>query len=129
MKISNFNTASACEKGAWVIIKDFDDLDTDMRVKVLGVDSKAYKSQINRLVKMNEQNKNKVDMEKLEASSIRTLVAITIDWENIEDDEENTIPFTKEMAQTIYENSPHISNQIIEFAKERQNFLEKKQVG
>jgi len=124
MKISNFNTASACEKGAWVIIKDFDDLDTDMRVKVLGVDSKAYKSQINRLVKMNEQNKNKVDMEKLEASSIRTLVAITIDWENIEDDEENTIPFTKEMAQTIYENSPHISNQIIEFAKERVNFLD-----
>jgi hypothetical protein len=124
MKISNFNTASACEKGAWVIIKDFDDLDTDMRVKVLGVDSKAYKSQINRLVKMNEQNKNKVDMEKLEASSIRTLVAITIDWENIEDDEENTIPFTKEMAQTIYENSPHISNQIIGFAKERVNFLD-----
>ena len=124
MKISNFNTASACEKGACVIIKDFDNLDTDMRVKVLGVDSKAYKSQINRLVKMNEQNKNKVDMEKLEASSIRTLVAITIDWENIEDDEENTIPFTKEMAQTIYENSPHISNQIIEFAKERVNFLD-----
>ena len=124
MKISNFNTASACEKGAWVIIKDFDNLDTDMRVKVLGVDSKAYKSQINRLVKMNEQNKNKVDMEKLEASSIRTLVAITIDWENIEDDEENTIPFTKEMAQTIYENSPHISNQIIAFAQLRTNFLD-----
>ena len=129
MNISQFNTASACEKGAWILIKDFDDVDTDMGFKVLGVDSKAYKAQINRLVKMNEQNKNKMDMEKLEASSIRTLVAITMDWENVDDDEGNGIPFTKEMAQTIYENSPHISNQIIEFAKERQNFLGKKQEG
>jgi len=129
MKISTFNTAEACEKGAWMTIKDFDGIETDMKIKVLGVDSKAFKSQVNRLAKQNEASKNKMDMEKLEASSIRTLVAITIDWENVDDEKGEPIPFGKEIAQSIYESSPHISNQIIEYANERTNFLEEKHLG
>ena len=134
MNISDFNTVAACEKGAWMTIKDFDGIDTDMEFKVIGIDSKAFKSQVNRLSKQNENKK--MDMDQLEASQIRTLTAITIDWKNIEkgtgefdavgNEIMESIPFTKENAEAIYINSPHISNQIVEFAKERTNFLERK---
>lgn len=122
MDITKFNTVDACEKGAWVTIKDFDGVDTDIRIKVVGIDSKRFKQEMNRLVKQSETDKNK-DMEKLEASSIRTLVAITMDWEGMQMGKED-VAFSKEKADEIYTNSPHISNQVIEFAKDRTNFLD-----
>lgn len=120
MDITKFNTADACEQGAWVTIKDFDDIDTDMQFKVLGIDSKRFKSQVNRFSKQNENKK--MDMEKLEASSIRTLVAITVGWKNVEMDGKE-IPFDDKTAEEIYTTSPHISNQVLSFAQERTNFL------
>lgn len=118
-----FNTVNACEEGAWIDIKDFDGMKTDFSIKVLGIDSKKFKAEINRLTKANENNKVQ-DMDKLELSTIRTLVGITIDWEGAEDEEGNKIPFTKEMADVVYTNSPHVSQQVIEFAKDRTNFLD-----
>lgn len=126
MKISNFNTVDSCERGAWVTIKDFDEMDTDMEFLVVGVDSKVFKAQVNRIAKQNEVRKDKMDMDKLEKSTIRTLVAITKDWKNVEDDEGKEIKFSTETAEIIYTEAPYIAQQIIEFAKERQNFIEKK---
>ena len=125
MKINEFNTVQLCEQGAWLTIKDFDECDTDMEIKVVGVDSKKFKSQVNRISKMSSGSKTP-DMERLEESSIRTLVAITIDWKNVEDEEGNEIPHSDEKALEVYTASPYISAQIIEFAKDRKNFLEKK---
>lgn len=122
MDISKFNTVDKCEKGAWVTIKDFDGINTDIKFKVVGVDSKRFKQEMNRLVKQNENDKTK-DMEKMEMSTIRTLVAITLDWENIEMNDE-LVEFSKEIADEIYTNSPLISEQVINFAKDRTNFLD-----
>lgn len=121
--ISMFNSVEKCEKGAWITIKDWDGIETDIKFKVVGVDSKKFKEQVNRLSKMQDGQKLK-DIEKLEESSIRTLVAITEDWENVEDADGKAIPFSKDAVDEVYRNSPMISEQVIEFAKQRQNFLD-----
>jgi kynurenine formamidase len=123
MKISKFNTVEACEKGAWLTIQDFDEMDTDIEIKVIGVDSKVFKKQVNKLARQNE-GKKVSDADKLEAETIRTLVAITTDWKNVEDDEDKAVPFSKEAVEIVYTESPYICAQIIKFASDRTNFLD-----
>jgi len=123
MDITKLNSVNACEKGAWVSIKDFYGEPTDIKFKVIGIDSKKFKDQINRLSRMNEGSKTKMDGDKQEAETIRMLVSITMDWENAEDSDGNEIPFSKEMVEEVYTNSPIISEQVIKFASDRTNFL------
>lgn len=124
MDITKLNSVEACERGSWIEIKDFYGEPTGIKFKVIGIDSKKFKDQVNRLSRMNENSKVKSDNDKQEAETIRMLVSITMDWENVEDSEGKTIPFTKEAVQEVYENSPIISEQIIKFTSDRTNFLD-----
>lgn len=125
MNIMEFNTVNACEHGAWVTIKDFDEIDTDFRIKVVGIDSKKFKERVNLLTRKNE-GKNKQDMIKLEEDTIRMLASISIAWEGAEDADGKKIEFSSDAVEEVYRNSPWVSEQVIEFAKDRKNFLEKK---
>lgn len=122
MDITKFNTVQACEEGAWVTILDFDEIPTDIEFKVVGIDSKKFKERVNLLTRKNE-GKSKQDMVKLEEDTIRLLASITLDWKGVEDSEGKVIEFTLDAVENVYRNSPWISEQIIEFAKSRRNFL------
>jgi len=128
MDITKFNTVQACEDGAWLTIRDFEDAKTDIALKVIGVDAKRFKTEVLKLAKKAEGTKIQ-DTEELEMSNIRTLVSITVDWKGVDGPDGKAIPFSKEMANEIYTNSPHIAKQVLEFAKERTNFLSEKQKG
>lgn len=125
MNISAFNSVSACEEGSWKTIVDFDGIETDFKIKVIGIDSKKFKEQVNLLSRRAEAKKQQ-DIIQLEESSIRMLVSITRDWSGAEDEDGNEIPFSADAVEALYRNSPFVSEQIIEFAKERRNFIEKK---
>lgn len=44
MKLSNLDTAKACEKSLTIVIRDANDIDTDMKFHVVGVDSNTYRT-------------------------------------------------------------------------------------
>lgn len=128
MDISVFNTVASCESGKWVEIKDLEGNKTDIRIKVVGVDSKRYKMESHKLAKYLEkirEDKNK-DYDEIEAKTLHMAVSITIDWENISEDGKD-LPFSKENAERIYSLAPILPEQIIKVAKDRTNFLSKKQ--
>lgn len=128
MDISTFNTVKACEEGKWVNIVNLDGDKTDIRIKVIGVDSKRFKEESQKLAKYFERTKNdKVrDYDEIEMKTISMAVAITVDWENVEEDGKK-VPFTKENVTRIYSYAPAIIEQITKVAKDRHNFLSTKQ--
>jgi hypothetical protein len=128
MDISKFNTVQACEEGVWVDISDPEGNKTDVRIKVVGVDSKTYKNESHKLAKYLERIKDdkSKDYDEIELKTRAMAVAITMDWENLEE-EGKKLPFNKETADRIYELAPGIPEQIIKVAKDRANFLSKKQ--
>ena len=55
--------------------------------------------------------------------SCDALASITLDWEGIEDEEGNSIPFSNERAVEIYKTYPYIFNTVNLFSGNLGNFL------
>ena len=128
MDISKFNTVDTCENGEWVDLRSPDGEKLDIRIKVVGVDSKKYKNESQKMMKYLERIKDSknTDFDEIEAKTIAMAVSITVDWENMEEGKDK-VPFTKENAQRIYTFAPFIPEQLIKFAKDRSNFLSERQ--
>ena len=128
MDIGAFNTVKACEEGTWINIKDLEGNKTDIRIKVIGVDSKRYKEESQKLAKYFERTRDdKVkDYDEIEMKTISMATAITIDWENVQENGKD-LAFTKENVTRIYSLAPALLEQVTKVAKDRHNFLSKKQ--
>jgi hypothetical protein len=130
MDISKLNTVTTSEQGKWLDILDGDGVKTGIRIKVVGIDSKKFKSESQKLAKYLErqrEEKNK-DYDGVEYKTISMAVAITVDWENIEEDGK-VLEFDKETGERVYTNAPIITEQVLRYAKDRNNFLSEKQTG
>ena len=133
MDLSELMTAEAHEEGAEVnIISPVTGKASDVFIKVLGPDSKAYRveSKRNMSKAVAEYRKLKGDAKELDfdvmsgqeiEGEISRLIAVTIGWRGICDNGE-PVPFTKEMCEKLYRSAPHVVIQVSNFLADYTNF-------
>ena len=133
MDLSELMTAEAHEEGAELnIISPVTGKASDVFIKVLGPDSKAYRTETKRNMakRVAEYRKLKSESKELDLDSmsdqeieaeISSLVAVTIGWRGISDKGED-VPFTKAMCEKLYRSAPHIVIQVNNFLADYTNF-------
>jgi hypothetical protein len=120
-----FDSVGGSEAGSWLTIVDVDGVDTDIKIKLKGVDSKAFKDQtlkIRRYVNSMKEKGKYVKEDEMDDKSFQMLAASTIEWENLEEDGAE-IKCTPENAEYIYRCYPIIADQVSSFIVQRSNFL------
>ena len=133
MDLSELMTADAHEEGAEVnIISPVTGKASDVFIKVLGPDSKAYRVESKRNLSkaVAEYRKLKGDSKDLDfdvmsdqeiEGEINKLVAVTVGWRGISDKGEPVV-FSKEMCEKLYRSAPHIVIQVNNFLADYTNF-------
>ena len=130
-------TKESSEEGSWLEILDMDyETKIGMSILVLGPDSKAaikiadedqrtaIRKMADAAVKKNSSAKE--DDETTEEASIRRACAVVKTWKS-SDDSPLTLggkefPYSSDNAKFLFENSPHIRNQVLMFYQNRANF-------
>lgn len=108
------DTKSAVERGFTYNVLDFDDVETDCKISVVGVGSRifnlAYQPLEAALSKARARNKE-LDPEVYEDLWCSVLSKCTTGWENVVDDGK-PIPFSVENAKQLYISYPPAAKQI-----------------
>ena len=125
--LSKLDTSKASEDGVWCDIENPATGDqTGIRIKVLGMDSKAYKDQTRKVqdrnLKKGFRGMKNLKSETLENNRIELICVCTIDWENIQYNGES-VPCDFENKRWLYKEYPWIFDQVDEFIGDRGNFL------
>lgn len=127
MKLNDFNSVEGSNEGAVMYVKHpVTGVETDAWIKMAGPDSKLAKDRragIQRLLR-GKKNIADVDIDTLEEEALRTRVALTLDWGNIEDGEK-ALTFNEKNVRYVYENFPWLAEQVDEFQGDRSNFFTK----
>lgn len=124
MDLSKLQTVDNHESGAECnILSPVDGKLTDVFIKLKGIDSKEWrkqrKHQTTKLLAAKASGKlEDLDFDNLD---IQALVECTVDWKGITENKK-PYPFSKENAKDLYENSPYIVQQLLEFIGKRENF-------
>jgi len=125
MKLTDFNSVEGSDEGAVMYVAHpVSGVETDAWIKVAGPDSKLAKQRrasIQRMMR-GKRKSNDIDFEMLEKEAMETRVALTLDWGNIEAEEE-TLDCTEKNVRYVYENFPWIAEQVDEFQGDRANFF------
>ena len=121
MDINALYTAPAHEDGAEVrILHPVTGKKTDFYILVKGVDSKTFRE------KQRSQQRAIIDAmkgkEELKTDEYALIVECSAGWRGLEDSGKE-VPFTKEAARAMYENSPNIAEQVDSFIVNRANFI------
>jgi hypothetical protein len=120
MEIEALYTAPAHEAGAEVqICNPVTGKKTDFYISVKGVDSKTFREQ------QRAQQRAIVNAlkgkEELKTDEYAVIVECTTGWRGLKDGGKE-VPFSKEAARAMYENSPNIAEQVDNFIVNRANF-------
>lgn len=124
MDLSKLQTVDNHESGAECnILSPGDGKLTDVFITLKGIDSKEWRSQkkkqTSKLLAAKASGKlDELDFDKLD---IEALVECTVDWRGITQNKK-PYPFSKENAKALYENSPFIVQQLLDFIGKRENF-------
>lgn len=131
MEFNKLATAKHHDNGAECNILDpVSDKPTDFFIKICGADSKVWrkqkKIQTRKLLSVRSQSTDEdFDYEEagidFEAMDIEALVIATIDWRGLVDNGKE-VKFSKEIAHELFDNSPSIVRQLIEFLGNGENF-------
>ena len=131
MEFNKLATAKYHDNGAECNILDpVSGEPTDFYIKICGADSKVWrkqkKIQTRKLLNARSQSDEPdFDYEKagidFEAMDIEALVNATIDWHGLSDNNKE-VKFSKDIANELYENSPSIVRQLIDFLGNGENF-------
>ncbi len=131
MEFNKLATAKHHDNGAECNILDpVSDEPTDFFIKICGADSKVWrkekKMQTRKLLSVRSQSTDEdFDYEvagiDFEAMDIVALVNATIDWRGLVNNGKE-VKYSKEMAHELYDNSPSIVRQLIEFLGNGENF-------
>jgi len=131
MEFNKLATAKHHDNGAECNILDpVSGEPTDFFIKICGADSKVWrrekKVQTRKLLNARSQSDEPdFDYEKagidFEAMDIVALVNATIDWRGLVNNSKE-VKYSKEMAHELYDNSPSIVRQLIEFLGNGENF-------
>lgn len=121
MDLSTITVQKSSEEGAWVDIYAPDGTKTDIRIKVAGKDSSAFKAKVQKLAQLERKKKN-LSVPEIEKYVLDAYVIATLDWENVcLNDKE--IPCERENIIQIYNDYAWIYEQVTDFISERANFL------
>jgi hypothetical protein len=124
MDLASLDTGKNSDEGVWMELespKDGEPL--GMHIKVLGKDSKEYKSQIrkNNDKKLKKGFRN-LKFEKIETEEIELLTACTADWKGVVYNGEE-LEFSRENVRWLYKTYSWAKEQVDEFIGDRSNFL------
>ena len=123
MEIGELTTRKAHEEGAEIAIRLPETGETsDFVIKVQGIDSKAWrtaqKAAQRAIVKKVADGVAITDFDEFE---LNTLVACTIGWTGLAKDGKE-YKFTPKRCRELYENAPHVRDQVDTFIGRRVNF-------
>lgn len=127
MDITNFKLADKSEEGSVLtIVHPTEGFDTDIKIKLAGLDSHRYREHVRRIANKRMANKKnaKQTFEQLEHQTAELFAMLTIDWEGIEENgAELTCNFENAMRIYLDPNLKFLVDQVDEFVNERSNFF------
>lgn len=119
MDLSDYKISEA----EWLSINDPIGRATDIRIKVASRDSEIFKKQTRRISELERKRGTKgLKPAESERLWLEALAKCTVEWENVEE-EGKEVPLTYENAILIYEKYPFVTEQILTFVQDRENFL------
>lgn len=131
--LKQFDTVSASEEGAWLHLvtpgadeKSYLDEERTkpLRIKLKGPDSDAWTSFQRKAIKSNNQKDDKTAHE-IALEDAKLFAKMTIDWENIPDDNGEPLEFSKDAAIKLYLTYKDIRMQALRFVIAQENFTRK----
>ena len=134
MDLALMNTADSSEEGAWLEILDFDwETPIGCSLLVLGPDSREALKINDEEEKFNQKrlaesfagskkSKDSADNEVGADKAIRKALALTKGWKDVEWDGK-PFPFNTENALILFTKIPHIRVQVLNFYRDRANFM------
>lgn len=115
MDLKNFDTISAAEKGFTYTVLDFDEVETDIKIDVLGVGSRVFKQakqKIDSRESMAAKRNKPLSEDESNDLWIELLAKCTKGWQNVEEDGKK-VDFSYDNAVEVYTNYPFIRNQVL----------------
>ena len=122
MEFNSLLTQEAHEEGAEVqIVNPNTGEKTDVFIKVLGPDSKEFRTAVKVAMRKAIANSAKDDPEDDTETDIEQIAAATIGWRGIMS-EGKELPFTKKQCKDLYRKAPSILDQVNRFIGNYRNF-------
>lgn len=122
MELSSLETASIHEAGAEVtILHPVTREATDFKIRVMGMDSKAWrkeKKRLERQILSRAASGEEIDTDELE---IDALVNATLGWSGLVK-EGKPVKFSKKVCKQLYTEAPTVRDQVDRFIGNRANF-------
>ena len=127
MDLSKVRAIEKADEGAWLDIMFVDGSETDVRIKLAGFDSIAYRDKQReiskrRIDRMQSRKRNPLTPEEIEDQATELLAACVLDWEGLEN-EGTTFPCNTENAVKLLRENLWIKEQVDVFVGDRSNFL------
>lgn len=125
MDLSNLDSVAACERGTEITIKDINEVDTDLVVEVVGIDSKTYQSEYAKLnARLQQAAKRGKSLSLAEQEDLwcQLTANCTTGWKNMTLNGE-PVPFSPKKAHEIYMGYPLIKSQVFTAINNRAAFL------
>lgn len=138
MDLNDVDVVTGANKGfTLTLFHPVTQLDTDMKITVLGQDSDKFKElvgaqnqeRVKKLTKGGQFRAKVATLKEIESNSIQILAGCTTGWENVcEGKDQETkaplpLPFSLENAVSLYTKYPWIKEQVDEAIGNRANFM------
>lgn len=130
LSLKELETVSSANEGVWIrIFHPVTLAETGIEIKVLGMDSSAYRQIIQKhqrkRAKAFERSGRLMSLspEEMEDEQRELLVACTVDWKGVSEDGAEPLPFTPENARSVYESTPVIREQVNAAIADRALFI------
>jgi len=121
MDIRQLTTRAAHDAGAEVRIRDQYGKETDVHIRVVGMDSVIWRG----IVRDQERRAMSAAASGLDAPAedvAEVLARATLDWRGLESGGE-PLAYSEEAAYELYTNAPYIADQVDRFIGQRSNFM------
>lgn len=126
MDFRNYDTIKAAEKGFTYILKDFDGIEEDASVDVVGIGSRIHKQAMKKIEDQENIFARKGKTMPTEQSDdlyIEMLAKCTKGWKNIEEDGK-PVEFSYDNAVRMYTDYPFLRKQVLEAIHDLRSMLE-----
>jgi hypothetical protein len=127
-ELSDFDTVTDANKGAWLTLLSKSGQPTSKRVKLLGTDSEQWRqaehSDANLRIQAVKRAGKQLNLksEQIEEIGLRRLSRVTIEWEGFSDESGNPAPCTPENVFAVYRALPLVARQVEDFVIDPANF-------
>lgn len=127
MDFKKFDVINAAETGFTYILKDFDGIDQDASVDVVGIGSRIHKQAMKKIEDQEgifAKRGKTMPTEQSDELYIEMLAKCTKGWKGIEEDGK-VVEFSFENAIRMYTDYPFLRNQVLQATHDLKSMLEK----